>query len=392
MSEATHASGATAWSSAALIGRELGRVGRDLVLPDRTTLPDTGAALTLEALERITGRPPGSIRSIEVLDEHHGTAGRVRIATDATDEADLPETLFLKLTPRNPVQRLMMNLFALGHREVLFYGTVAHVAPPRVPRCHGATIDLRRGRNVVVLEDLSATARFRDIRDPASAEEAAAVVDSLADLHATFWDSARFDDDLASFRSRGEAAERLGNLFVGRVLGNLRGHAAEVVPAEVARKSRIVFERRGEIDAFWASEPQTLCHGDTHLGNLFFEGDIPGFLDWQAVMAGPGIRDVSYFLIASVDPDVLAPIERDLVDRYVARLSTHGLDLDPEQVWTRYRASAAEIYVSAVVTAGTADRMQPPEISRVGVDRVAAAMPRLDTFDVLEELLRDAGR
>ncbi len=71
------------------------------------------------------------------------------------------------------------------------------------------------------------------------------------------------------------------------------------------RASRMLFEQRDAIEAFWATEPQTLCHGDTHLGNLFFEGSSPGFLDWQAVMMGPGIRDVSYFLIASVDVSLL---------------------------------------------------------------------------------------
>ena len=238
-----------------------------------------------------------------------------------------------------------------------------------------------------MLEDLSDTATFRDIRSPASAGEAVAVVAALADLHAAFWESPRFRTDLAPLRARSASSEELGSFFVGRVLGNLKGHAGEVVPAEIQRKSRIVFERRVDVDRYRSSGPQTLCHGDTHLGNLFFEGPNPGFLDWQAVMMGPGIRDVSYFLGVSVEPDVLAPIERDLVGQYVARLATHGITTDAAEMWTHYRASAAELYVAAVVTAGTADRMQPPEISKVGVDRATAAVQRLETFDVLERLL-----
>ena len=245
----------------------------------------------------------------------------------------------------------------------------------------------RRGRNVIVLEDLSERVTFRDIREPAGPDEAAAVVEALADLHAAFWMSPRFDRDLAPLRTRGAAAERLGNTFVGRILGKLKGRSAEVVPEEMQRLSRIMFERRQEIDAFWAGTPLTLCHGDTHFGNLYFEGAEPGFLDWQAVMIGPGIRDVSYFLCASVDVPVLQRVEGSLVDRYVDRLSSHGIELDAERAWTHYRASAAEFYVAAVVTAGTADRMQPPEISDVGVDRAVAAMSRLGTFEVMEELL-----
>jgi hypothetical protein len=375
-------------SSIALVGKELGRVGLDRVLPAGRTLPDRGTAMTPEVLERVTGRATGSIRSVRILDEHHGTAGRVRVAIDTAPGADLPESLFVKVTPRNLVQRVMMSMFDLGSREVLFYTQVAEDAPLRVPGCHGADLDARRGRNLMVLEDLSDTATFRDIREPATADEAAAIVEALADLHGTFWDSPRLTGDFASLRTRSPAAERLGNFFVKSVLGKLKGRSAEVVPADMARQSRIIFEKKAEIDAFWAREPQTLCHGDTHFGNMFFEGDTPGFLDWQAVMIWPGIRDISYFLIASVDAAVLEPIERDLVDRYVKRLATHGVELDAERTWTLYRASASDFYVSAVVTAGTSDRMQPAEISAVGVDRVVAAMARLGTFDLLERIVR----
>lgn len=375
-------------SSIAMVGKELGRVAVDRVLPAGGTLPDRGADVTPMVLEDLTGRPRGSVRAVRVLDEHHGTAGRVRIAVDAAPTAELPATLFLKVTPSNPVQRVMMNVFDLGAREVLFYTQIATEAPVRVPRCFGAALDARRGRNVIVLEDLVDGATFRDIRQPLAVTQAATVVDALADLHAGHWGTSRFSGDLATLRARSPASERLGNMLVRRVLGHLRGHASDVVPPDMQHASRVVFERRDEIDAFWASAlPLTVCHGDPHLGNLFFLGDAPGFLDWQAVMAGPALRDVSYFLIASLDADALASDERSLLDRYLSRLAGHGIELDPGRAWDLYRASSAEIYVAAIVTAGTSDRMQPPEISRVGVDRVVAAMQRLDTFAVLERHL-----
>lgn len=383
-------------SSIALVGKELGRVGLDRALPDGRTLPDRGPDITPAVLERVTGRPSGSITAVQVLDEHHGTAGRIHLAVEATSAAELPDTIFVKCTPRHPVQRVMMSVFELGARELLFYESVADDVPLRVPHCYGLDHHRRRGRNLLVLEDLGATARFRDIREPATADEAAAVVDALAALHGAFWGSPRLTGDLAALSARSPAAERLGNLFVKSVLGKRKGRSAEVIPADVARAGRMMFEQRAAIDAFWAREAQTLCHGDTHLGNLFFEGPRPGFLDWQAAMVGPGLRDVSYFLIASVDPHVLTPIESDLVDRYVGRLAEHGVVLDRAWAWNRYRASAAEIYVAAVVTAGTADRMQPAEISSVGVDRAVTAVQRLDTFAILGRLagadITSAGR
>jgi aminoglycoside phosphotransferase (APT) family kinase protein len=149
----------------------------------------------------------------------------------------------------------------------------------------------------------------------------------------------------------------------------------------------VLIDRKPAVDAFWAAEPRTLVHGDTHLGNLFFEGATPGFLDWQAVMAGPGIRDLAYFVTASVDAPVARDIERGLVDRYAERLARGGVDADADHLWTRYRAVVAEFYISAVMTSGTGDRMQPEAISRVGVERAVAAVQALDTFEVLTALV-----
>ena len=104
-------------------------------------------------------------------------------------------------------------------------------------------------------------------------------------------------------------------------------------------------------------------------------------------MAGPGIRDVAYFLNASVDVPVVREIERDVVARYAQRLVTNGVDVDPEATWTRYRAAISEFYIAAVVTAGTSERMQRHEVTRAGVERAVAAAEANDTFAVLGRLL-----
>ena len=98
----------------------------------------------------------------------------------------------------------------------------------------------------------------------------------------------------------------------------MKGLGAELVPPDMQQQCRILFENSAGVDAMWASQPQTVLHGDPHLGNLFFEGDEPGFLDWQVSMAGAGIRDVAYFATASVDSELLRTIERGLVERYAA--------------------------------------------------------------------------
>jgi aminoglycoside phosphotransferase (APT) family kinase protein len=373
--------------SAGLLATEAARCAWDGVAPGRDGLPLRPAELTPRWLEGALQVPPGTVRSVRVVDENHGTASRARIAVDSAPDAGIPDHLFVKYTPPVFRQRLLMNVMDLGAREVLFYRSVADDVPVRIPRCHAVQHDPRRGRNVMVLDDLAPTARFRDLTEPVSAAEATAVVDALADLHAAFWDSDRLDGDLALLRTRSDGANHLADVLVPRLVTKPRGPAAELISPGVARASRVLLDRRAEIEALWRAEPRTLTHGDPHLGNLFFEGADPGFLDWQATMAGPGIRDVAYFLNASVDIPMARAIERDLVDRYAARLGANGVDVDAGATWTRYRAAISEFYIAAVVTAGTSERMQRQEVTRAGVERAVAAAEANDTFAVLEHLL-----
>lgn len=373
--------------TAGLVATEVARCAWDRVAPGRDGLPMSPDQLTPRWLEGALDLTPGTVRSVTVVSDDHGTASRARIAVDAGPEAGIPDHLFVKYTPPVFGQRVLMNVMDLGTREVLFYDAVAADVPVRVPRCHAVQHDPRRGRNVMVLEDLAATARFRDLTEPISAEEAFAVADALADLHAAFWESDRFTGDLALLVTRSDGANHLADVLVPRLVTKPRGPAAELMSPAIRDASRVLLDRRAEIEAFWRNEPRTLTHGDPHLGNLFFEGAAPGFLDWQATMAGPGIRDVAYFLNASVDVPVARAIERELVGRYVARLDANDVVVDGEATWTRYRAAISEFYIAAVVTAGTSERMQRHEVTRAGVERAVAAAEANDTFAVLGRLL-----
>lgn len=365
--------------------REALRAAFDRSIGLGATLPLTAEKVTPRGLERAMGLPGGSIRAVRVLDAHSGTAARARIEIDS--DADLPAHLFLKLPPQNYLQHVMMNVFGMGIKETIAYRALGDTPPVRVPRCYAAEVSAFRRRSLLVLEDLSGVARFRTVLDSISAEEAEALVDSFADLHAAFWGTDRFGTDLAPLAERTTASIRLADMIRRRFLENITGHAADLVPAEMQRQCRIFYQRSADIDAFWASTPQTLMHGDPHLGNLFFTDEGPGFLDWQIATAGPGIRDVVYSLTASVEPDLLRTIERGLVDRYAARLAAAGVDADPERLWTLYRAATTEFYLNAVCTAEASDRMQPLEVSAVGVQRAVAGVAAHDGFGVLTELV-----
>ncbi|MGW6702534.1 phosphotransferase family protein [Nocardia sp. NPDC055049] len=336
-------------------------------------------------LAEIFGVAPESIHAIRVVESHSGTAARARI--EVTSDADIPEFLFLKLPPRNYLQHVLMNLFSLGSREVTAYRVLGDTPPIRVPRCYATRSDRVRGRDVLVLEDLSPTARFRTVVDPLGRDEAEAVVDAMADLHAAFW---RDPADAAAGTSSGPRSEvetQLGLLIRRRLLGELTGPAADLVPATIREQIRIFYQRGREIDAFWARQPQTLIHGDPHLGNLFFEDAGPGFLDWQISTTGCGIRDVAYFANASVEPELLREIERGLVERYAARLDAAGIAVDPERLWTLYQVGITELLLAIVCTAEAGERMQSSAVTRCGVARAVAGVEAHNSLVLLAAFL-----
>ncbi|MQY17054.1 hypothetical protein NRB20_01170 [Nocardia sp. RB20] len=362
------------------------RAGYDRLVPTSSGVPLRIEQVRASWLAAALDLPADAITDIRVLDANSGTAARARIAVDSRD-TDLPAHLFVKLPPRNYLQHVLMNVFHLGEHEILAYRALGDKPPVRVPKCYVAQIDPRRRRTALVLEDLSETARFRTVTDSVSRAEAEAVTDALADLHRTFQDSERFAGDLRPLTVRTTADVRLGDMIRRRFLGEITGHTADLIPDEVKRRCRIFYERSADIDAFWAAQPQTLIHADPHLGNLYFTDDGPGFLDWQVAQTSAGIRDLAYFATASVEPELLRGIERDLVERYAARFDAAGVRVDPDRLWTLYRAAITEFFLAAVCTAEAGDRMQPFEISRVGVERAAAAVTAHDSFEVLRTLI-----
>ncbi|TMA26920.1 MAG: hypothetical protein E6J87_21615, partial [Deltaproteobacteria bacterium] len=131
--------------------------------------------------------------------------------------------------------------------------------------------------------------------------------------------------------------------------------------------------------------PHTLIHGDCHLGNLFRDGERPGFLDWAVLSHAPGMRDVAYFLCNSLPIELRRKEERDLLMRYRDGLDAAGAEVPTfDETWRDYRRFALYSWVSAATTAAAGSRMQPIEGMRA-MERTNAAVRDLDSLSLLRE-------
>jgi Ser/Thr protein kinase RdoA (MazF antagonist) len=376
-------SSADAVRSAGRLLGGLGAVVRDR-LRSATDVPrdiDGVDAAWLDAALRDRG---ARVRGVERLGEHSGTTTRARLALEYDERADMPDTLFLKITPASLPQRLFGHVMRLGAMEVRFYRELRRDLPVRAPEVVVARASVDGARFVLLLEDLS-HCRFVDVGSRVSLDEARAVVRALAVLHAHYWESPRFANDLAWLRclenrARDLPLERF--LTAQMVKAAVRRFGADM-PDDFVRAARLVCDRRDVLEARWAEGPRTLVHGDCHVGNLFFEGESVGFLDWQVLARAPGIRDVAYFLCNSLPAETRREHEEALVSMYREGLVQAGTDAPMlPTLWDQYRSFALYAWIAAAFTAG-AGGLQSERIARAGLERTTKALVDLETVALL---------
>jgi hypothetical protein len=357
-----------------------------------TSVGDVDATWVGEALR---GKVAGVVvEEVERLGGHSGTTTRatLKVAFGGDRNVSVPPTFFLKITPEKFSTRLFTTLLGLGSSEVAFYRSLGDRLPIRAPRVYCARHARRGGRFVLLLEDLApAGARFTTSANPVSFEEAQAVMTTLGRLHATFWESPELGNELAWLRSPENNPNRGFEWWLSaRSNQGALARFGDVVPDVVRENAHRIHAARPTLEAHWAALPRTVIHGDPHAGNLYFQDGEVGFFDWQVVQAGHGLRDVSYFLLNSMDPELRRSHERSLIEHYLAVLSDGGVAApDPAAAWQEHRLFALYAWIAISVTAATAG-LQDRKIVARAIESVGRGVADLDSLAALDELVSRA--
>lgn len=169
-----------------------------------------------------------------------------------------------------------------------FYQEIAPVAGVRVPACYRA--EANDDGTLLVLEDLSA---WQPGADPVQAARL------LSGLHQR-WSgiaSARWP----WLRPVGAAADLVAELY-DRTWPVLASR--EDIPPRIAELGRRLVGNVGASEqAINGAGPVTLVHGDASAANMrtSADGEI-ALLDWEDVSAVPGVCDLAWWLLSSVQP------------------------------------------------------------------------------------------
>ena len=360
------------------LGRGIGRVTTDAIVGSRAGLPRTVGDLDAPTLSKVMGR---TVRSVRVLASDAGTSSRARLVLTG---AGVPESVFVKLGAQTAATRLMGELGRLGHTEVRFYSQLAPELAG-VPEAYATAFDPWTGRYLLILEDLPESCVFPDTLHPLSIDQASLIVELLATVHGTFWERVRQN-------GRGPLAwlytpsGDVTSLLTGSLMKTSAKRLAErtTIPVDTGR---FIADNYRAVAALIDTPPHTVMHGDAHPGNVYFRDGEPGLLDWQAVRRGHPSRELAYTLITSLTPEDRQSAQRDLLEDYRRALAaTGGPDLDPEDLWLRYRQGALYAYVAPLITAGMGG-MQVEDIAMEGLRRGVAALDDLETVAALKSTL-----
>jgi hypothetical protein len=355
--------------------------------------PTDSALLTPELLTAaLSERQPGvRVEGLRVVEEAHCDTGSASTAARAVLDLDyiagrdcgLPNRVVLKTVLIRPGAPS-----SLYRNEVRFYRELRPELDLETPQVFASTFDEATGGFGVVMEDVRLrSARFPNATGSMTEPQILSVLSQLAGLHSCFWTSPRFSQDL----------DWLWTPQSGGFYEFLRGAGGEFLRYQVERseyKQALLVRLGRSFDEVWeclwaaqqilASEPTTLLHGDTHLGNTYLlPGDRVGLVDWQLMNRGQWSHDVTYIMVTSLDIEYRRRHERDLLAYYLDRLGTGGVQTVPgmEAVWLLYRQTA--IWGFLIGWMITPVENYGEEILRANLERLTTALEDLETFAAL---------
>jgi phosphotransferase family enzyme len=336
-------------------------------------IPGSPGEISASWLSEVFGE---QVDGVELLDAHAGTTGRAIIQLEGPGH--LPARLFVKLPPEDEQQRLFVTSSGMGQREARFYAQLSGEVPLRVPRCYYADSNETGDQYIMLLENLDDSGcTFRNTTNHYSIDYVRQVLSAFARLHAGYWESNRFADDLNWVQPllQHDIAVQLVGLALQR-------HRQEMPPV-FTQMAEHYLANTDRVHSLWGAGAATLIHGDVHDGNLFMDSGEPGFLDWALLARGPGMRDVGYFLAGSLAVEH-RPLARELIGEYREQLLAAGCAAPTlEQLWLQYRQHVAYVWVGAVTTLAMGDAWQPSAYVRSTLTRIHAVMESVGTVESL---------
>ena len=302
------------------------------------SIPRTPEDVTAAWLGDALRRHDATVVAVDVLDVHEVTNTHVRLHVSYGGSSSVPNELFVKMPPLDRARREAIAQTDMGRREATFYAELAPSVRLRVPKCYAAAFSPETADFVLVLEDILARGcTISDGTVGVSPAAAAVALEELAHVHARFGDAA-VRDARVPWVPRARHASKYGERLLQIALDEHRDRLED----DFAELARLYIDHGDALQALWHSGPNTVIHGDPHLGNLFDDHGRTGFLDWGIINVSSPMRDVSYFLTMAMGIEDRRAHEVDLLRHYLdAYDSLAATPISFDDAWRMHREQAA---------------------------------------------------
>ena len=348
--------------------------------------------------------PGATVTNVEIVKSHEYGDGDVstsarasaRLSYSSDSPADLPEDVILKLSfdPRKKgTDAWFCQLHGLFANEVNFYNRIRPGLAIEAPGSLGGYFDPKTHRYVLVMEDVTRRgASFPSNLDEVGVDNVKRILDTLVPLHAQFWESDRFAGDLSWIETH--------------LAGGVENHMRNEIPQngirselELHKFKREILERLGTTEReLFAGKcankehqsrlPQTLLHGDLHIGNTYRMPDKSvGLHDWQLFVKGFALHDVTYIINTALSVAERRAHEHELLEYYRDSLVACGVANPPDMdtLWLEHRRAALwTLYIGWLTC--------PPasygwETLAVALTRVSTAVEDHETLSLIRQQL-----
>lgn len=329
--------------------------------------------------------PDITVRDVEVVDMIRGTSTKIRLRLDLDEagrRAGIPETVIVKggFEDHSPGMHYMYEREVRGYRDVW-----PELRLPS-PTPYFADYDPEQRNGIIIMEDLVARGvSFCSALKPQTHAEIERRITMLARFHAQSWGSPEFlpggkwdwveehinallifiDDYVTQEFWDGYLALPRGGTF------STRFHDRDWGGDAMKR-----------LKAFCGRLPQSIIHGDTHLGNLYIDHDgTPGFYD-SLVGRAPGMMEIAYHITCAADLGDRARWERSLVQHYLDELQRNGVSPPSfDEAMYQYGIFLAFGYYIFMINAPV---FQTETVNTAYAARFNAAMLDHDTYGLLK--------
>lgn len=323
---------------------------------DPAQVPSQVADITVDWLNEVLAGRLGRITDVTAvrLGEGVGILGELaRLHLTYEPGHTGPATMIAKCQSPAAENQFISRMMGFYLREVSFYREVATQLSVRVPHPYHVDCGEDGLPFVLLIEDIVG-ARCPDQIAGITPADASQIIDTVAQLHAPFWDSPKLAE-MAWLPPMNNPLYQAGQGMALERLPSFADRFGERIGTEMMAVIERACHHYVDMLHHVSAQPHlTFTHTDCRAENYLFGGsagaDAVTMIDFQLSTKHFGPWDVANLLGGSLTPEVRRGCEAELIERYhrnVVGLGVEGYSL--EQCWHDYRMSLLQMCTAQVI-------------------------------------------